>query len=639
MFIPIEEYNEFYDLKDISRKEITTDLIESIRTFREEADLEEMILNAISDPNRTPHGPSEIVDIMTLNLSYRKKMGLAGFVLKGCSFKTVTPENLSHQVYRFRKISDLQFAVLGHIGNLLDPAREEFISTAEDLRVDYTIIDANDFARMAIAYGILCPHDGFRIKEGKCSCGYRVSGDSLNYLQKEALERLRDVHELQQESGLVIMPTGSGKTRIAAIDSKSYEAKRILYIAHTHEILEGAKKEFEHIYGTENVFLGISNHGSDNSNTVNLCTIQSFSKKEEKEIPKYDYAIFDEFHHAAASSYKSLLSKIKPEFLLGLTATPFRGDKVDVIEICNGNVVVNFELRTGINNEILVPYQYHGCFDSIDYSDIKRKALGYTIKDLDKKLVIPERDKGIIDKWISKSNRRPTIAFCCSRKHAERVAESFKKAGITAEPYLGDTPFNQRLSIAERFKNRETEVICSVDVLNEGVDIPFVECLLFLRPTESKRIFFQQLGRGLRKYPGKKNVLVLDFIGNFYNAYKVVEYLNLEPDEKINYFDSRTFRTPKEYLNLPLGCSIEFEDRVIDIFEQQITDPRNINRHNIAQILLLTYERTSKRLGHYASKAEIDRSQILHSGYYSILFGTWKNFQKLYEKQNYNSNK
>lgn len=637
MYISLETYNEFVGLLKFGRDHITDKLITSIRRLKEE-ELEELLLRTLIDPNRTPHGPSEIVDIMTLQLSLRDKGGVAGFVLKGRSFKRITPADISHQVFRLRQITDLKFAVLGHTGSLLDPAREEFIHTASDLGVDYTIIDAVDFARLAVIQGLLCPRDARRVRDGRCRCGYRVSGDHLNALQQDALKQLRITRELGQRAGVIIMPTGSGKTRIAAIDSMRVAAKRILYVAHTHEILDGAEREFAHYYGTEAINRGFRYAESRSHPSVNLSTIQSIALSLARSSPQpYDYVIVDEFHHAAAKSYRRLLSSVKPAFLLGLTATPFRGDKQDVIELCKGNVIVNFELLTGINTGVLVPYRYSGCFDDVDYSQLRTFSGGYTVKDLNKALIIPERDEAIIRKWRSVAEDLPTLAFCCSHEHARRVATAFKSSGVRAAAYLGTTSLEERASLVKRMQYGELNVLCAVDVLNEGIDIPFIECLLFLRPTESKRIFFQQLGRGLRQSPGKERVLVLDFIGNFHNAFRIVEYLGLQPEETIVSESLGQSRTSRQIMNLPIGCVVDFEDRVIDIFANQVLDPKRATRHNIAQILIYLYLRTSKRLGRLATQREIDRYQILHSQFYKMVFGSWERFESLMRSDNYSS--
>ena len=636
MYIPIEKYDQFISLTDISRDKISEKLISAVRGFHEEHDLEELILHNLVDPNRTPHGPVEIVDIMTMQLSYRKRFGVAGFVLKGRSFKRITPADVSHQFFRLRKISDLKFAVFGHTGNLLDEAREEFIHTARDLDVDYTIIDTIDFARLAVIQGVLCPRDAQKIKNGHCQCGYRVKGDHLNILQRDAIKQLQTSHELGQTAGVVIMPTGSGKTRIAAIDSSQIEANRILYVAHTREILDGAEREFAHIFGANAIYRGWEYSEEMASPSVHFSTIQSISRSLDKgRIQPYDYVIVDEFHHAAAKSYRKLITQINPDFLLGLTATPFRGDKQDVVELCKGNVIVSFELRTGIDNGILAPYHYYGCFDDVDYSQLKNFANGYTTNDLNKALIIPERDEAIIKKWRNMAQDLPTLAFCCSHEHAKRMASSFKAQGISAAEYLGTTPREKRTRLIEKLQYGDRKVLYAVDVLNEGIDIPFVECLLFLRPTESKRIFFQQLGRGLRKSPGKDKVFVLDFIGNFHNAYRIVEYLGLQPEETVVVETLGRARTSKQVINLPLGCKVDFDDRVIDIFANQVLDPKRATRHNIAQILIYLYIRTSKRLNHLATPKEIDRMQILHTGFYKMVFGSWEKFEALILKDDH----
>jgi superfamily II DNA or RNA helicase len=625
----LEDYDQFRDLVDFPRNKVNDELIDAARAFKESSDMEELLLKFLSDPNRTPHGPVEIADILTMQLSRRKELGVTGIILKGRSFATITPANISHQVFRLRRLSDLKYALLGHVGNILDEAKEQFIHTAEDLRIDYTIVDVIDFARLAVVSGTLCPRDAKKIQNGQCDCGYRVRGDRLNFLQKDALARLTEDHALKQEAGVVVMPTGSGKTRIAAVDSFEFKSERILYVAHTHEILDGAAKEFSHVFGADAVYDGFAFDSSIPKPSIHLTTIQLISRHIDSiGSAVFDYVIIDEFHHAAAKSYRSLISQIKPLYLLGLTATPFRGDRQDVIELCNGNVIVSFELRTGIDGKILVPYHYYGCFDSVDYSTIPYRATGYSVRDLNKALIIPERDKAIINKWNELASNLSTLAFCCSRKHAIRMSDSFNEAGINAACYLGTTPMDVRSELVEQLRYGELKVLCVVDVLNEGVDIPFVECLLFLRPTESKRIFFQQLGRGLRKSPGKENVIVLDFIGNFYNSCKIVEYTGLVPEEYSS-FNVACARSSKEIINLPIGCEVHFDERVIELFAGQILDPLRATRHNIAQILIFFYRKTSRSLGHPATKREVDRIQLLHAGLYKLVFSSWKNFALL----------
>ena len=168
-----------------------------------------------------------------------------------------------------------------------------------------------------------------------------------------------------------------------------------------------------------------------------------------------------------------------------------------------------------------------------------------------------------------------------------------------------------------------------VDVLNEGVDLPFAECLLFLRPTESKRIFFQQLGRGLRHFVGKERCIVIDFIGNFHNAYRIVEYQGLDPYEDEQSTPGTTFtRTAKDTLNLPAGCLVEFDERVIDVFGHQTLNPAYATRHNIGKILLYQYRKLASRLGRRPSKRDVDMQCLLDSTLYVSVFGSWKDFER-----------
>jgi superfamily II DNA or RNA helicase len=173
-----------------------------------------------------------------------------------------------------------------------------------------------------------------------------------------------------------------------------------------------------------------------------------------------------------------------------------------------------------------------------------------------------------------------------------------------------------------------------VDVLNEGADFPFIECLLFLRPTESKRIFYQQLGRGLRRTVGKSHCLVIDFIGNFKNAYKIVEYQGLLPtDEEEATLPLGRARATREILNLPIGCEVHFEDRVIELFMEQALDPRFATRHNIGRMLLYQYERLRRRLARLPTRKDVNRQCLLDSRLYAQVFGSWKRFEEIAHPQ------
>lgn len=627
----IDDFDSFKAVRDVAPTTMFSGLLEAVRALDEKEEIEPYLRLILHDPNETPHGPAELADIFTHKLSIQKLTGMAAFILKGRSFRTVRPSHVAHQIYRLEKIAGLAIAILAAPGTILDSAKEQFVATAVRLGCNYAIFDANDLARLFIAYGFLCPRDARKIISGRCSCGYSPRNRLLNLFQKDALKALADAHARRQFAGLVVLPPGSGKTRIAAEDALRSGAKHVLYVAHTSEILDVAQSEFEAVFGKNEVQRHETWGGLSTPRHANLTTIQLLSRHISRVVlNKYDYVIVDEFHHAAAPSYRKLLQRASPGFLLGLTATPFRGDRQDIYQLCEGNVLVSFELRDGIDSGVLSPYHYFGCFDDVDYSKIKRYGSRYDIHDLERALIIPRRDRAIVEKWREKAPDKATVAFCCTHEHAKRVAATFNKAGIVSAVYISDTPTDERRSLLDQLANGDIKVLCTVDVFNEGADLPFIECLLFLRPTYSKRIFYQQLGRGLRQYVGKSHCIVIDFIGNFQNAYKIVEYQNLQPFEDSDLVpDFRHARDRKEVLNLPLNCEVHFDERVVKIFADQALDPRNATRHNIGRILLYHYDKLHNQLGHTPTKKEVDRYSMLNSSFYVSVFGSWAAFEQL----------
>jgi superfamily II DNA or RNA helicase len=632
----VDDFDNFSEVRGIPATQIKKAHLDAVRSLDEREELEPYIRAILHDPNDTPHGPAELVDILTHRLTVQKNSGMAAFIIKGRSFPTVRPKDVSHQIYRLEKIADLKIALLVAPGIILDMAKDQFCSTAVRLQCRYAILDAIDLSRLLIAYGFICPRDAKKIVSGRCNCGYSPRKRLLNLFQQDALGALEKSHRRGEPAGLIILPPGSGKTRIAAEDAFRSNAKNVLYLAHTDEILDVAQSEFEAKFSVELVTRHTTFNSLSRPNRVNIATIQMVSRNSGRiRLSEFDYIVVDEFHHAAAHSYRDVLRKSSPNFLLGLTATPFRGDRQDIYKLCNQNVLSSFELRAGIDSGILSPYHYFGCSDDIDYTKIKHNGLRYDIKDLERALVIPSRQNAVIEKWHELAENKITIAFCCSHEHARRAATSFMKAGIDSAAYISTTSVSERRELLQQLANGEIRILCAVDVLNEGADVPFVECLLFLRPTESKRIYYQQLGRGLRMYAGKTHCTVIDFIGNFKNAYKIVEYNSLMPfEQNQGPPDLRSARSPKDVLNLPLNCEVHFDQKIIDIFSDQALDPKNATRHSIGQILFYEFEKIHKYLGRMPTKRDIDRSSRLNSWFYIQVFGTWPKFEALYNAKN-----
>jgi superfamily II DNA or RNA helicase len=631
LLVPLESFDNFREMRDVAAKDLAVALADQMRGLDERNDLEPLLRLILADNAQTPHGPAEIADIFTHTLTLNGKSGMAAFILKGKSFPTVRPVDVSHQIYRLKKIDGLSFAVFAAAGVILDAAKEEFCSTCEQQEVFYAIANAEDLARLFVANGFFCPRDGSRISAGRCNCGYSPSKRFPNLLQQDALRNLKRAHEIRNQAGLVVLPPGSGKTRIAAEDAKQSDAASVLYIAHTDEILDVAQSEFEAVFEKSAVFRMRGPITSTKLGRINLATIQLLSRHVRKLKPEiFDYVVVDEFHHSPARSYRKVLEHLKPNFLLGLTATPFREDRQDIWALCGENTIVNYELRSGIESGILVPYHYYGCFDDVDYSKVTSRAGQFSIRDLERVLVIPERDQAIIEKWRELGEGRKSLAFCCTIRHAKRVAENFRAAGVPTEAYTSELSREQREDLLKRLQTGDLSILTVIDVMNEGADLPYVECLVFMRPTESKRIFFQQLGRGLRRFVGKSHCVVIDFIGNFRNAYRVSEYQGLTPFQDGSAADAiRGHVTARELLNLPLGCEVHFDDRVIDFFTREMLNPAHATRHNIAQILIYEYQKLTRYFKWPPRKKDVNQYSRLGSDFYRLVFGSWEAFERL----------
>ena len=337
-----------------------------------------------------------------------------------------------------------------------------------------------------------------------------------NYMQRAALKELNRYRVMGITRAISICSAGSGKTYLAAFDALNFAPKRLLYIVHEASILKKALETFQSVFGPD-VYCGLYTGQSKEldadflfaTNVLMARDLELFSPD------AFEYIVIDECHHAVADSYKKIIEYFKPEFLLGLTATPERMDNQDVLSLFDGNVPFELRLRDAIINDLIVPFHYYGIRDQmIDYGLPKsqeRKMLAQ---------IADTEHCAFIHDEIEK--RRPegklkALVFCRNITHARQMSEALGEYYKTA--YLtGKNSVGERIRAYNDLQNDscELEVLCSVDILNEGVDIPGINMVVFLRPTESSTIFIQQLGRGLRKFENKPYVTVLDFIGNSY---------------------------------------------------------------------------------------------------------------------------
>ncbi|TDT70475.1 superfamily II DNA or RNA helicase [Hypnocyclicus thermotrophus] len=373
-----------------------------------------------------------------------------------------------------------------------------------------------------------------------------------NIMQTNILKNLKETRKKGNKKAVVIAATGTGKTYLSAFDVKNFNPKKLLFLAHREELLDNGIDSFKKIIKNKNYGKLTMNY-KEFENEYLFATVQTLSKeinlkKYKKE--EFDYIIIDEFHHASSNSYKKIIKYFKPKFLLGLTATPERMDGKDVLEICDYNLVGEIRLKEALEKELLVPFHYFGITDnSINYEKIKNKNNMYDEIDLVKHLNINKRVDFIVEKlklYSFDGDKLKALGFCVNKEHVKYMSIEFNKKGYKTEYLIADNSIKERKNIIKKLKNGEIEIIFCVDIFNEGIDIPEINTLLFLRPTESMTIFIQQLGRGLRKSKDKHFVTILDFIGNYRKNY-ILPYAieknlvgndtNIIKDLKRNYLD------------------------------------------------------------------------------------------------------
>lgn len=418
--------------------------------------------------------------------------------------------------------------------------------------------------------------------------------------QIEALYGLEQSREEGFDKGLVVAATGIGKTYLAAFDSIDYS--KVLFVAHRQEIIKQAAQSFKNVRNTDDIGF-FYNSQKDNENSLIFALVQTLGKDEylnEKWFPRdcFDYIVVDEFHHAVSSNYKKIIDYFKPKFLLGLTATPERLDSKDVFSICDYNMVYEVRLTEAINKGWLVPFRYYGIYDNtVDYTEVDFKNGKYNDKQLEEALMLNKRAELILNHYNKYQSKR-TIGFCTSRSHAEYMAKYFSENGIEASAvYSGEMGeySEDRNEALSRLTSGELKVIFSVDMFNEGLDVPGIDMVMFLRPTQSPTVFLQQLGRGLRKYKDKSYLNVLDFIGN----YKKADLLPFLLSGK-EYSTVESKRGAVKGENYPDDCIVDFDFRLVDIFKNMAQKQMKIEER-----VFEDYLRVKEELGHRPSRVEL----------------------------------
>jgi len=406
-----------------------------------------------------------------------------------------------------------------------------------------------------------------------------------NLMQRQALKEIARYRSMGADKALVVAATGSGKTYLAAFDALNFQAKKVLFVVHKDIILEEAMKTFMKVFQTSRTY-GMYTGQSKNtdadfvfaSNQMLALHLDLFAKDE------FDYIVIDEVHHATASTYQKIMSHFKPQFYLGLTATPDRMDEQSIYDLFGKNVPYDLRLREALENDLIVPFHYYGIKDSlVDFKDdLTSEGVRRIVMELSS-----EANCEFVASEIEK-HRGPgklkCVAFCRNIEHARLMEQGMGRLGYTCVSLTGRNSTGERMKVFQDLQDEKNplSIVFCVDILNEGIDVPSMNMVLFLRPTESSTIFIQQLGRGLRKYEGKPYLTVLDFIGNSYTR-SVQIALALGSLSKSGMVDKRTLldhvRTNFSEIGIP-GVKIEIDPQSREEILQSI-ERTNFNRFDL----------------------------------------------------------
>ena len=401
----------------------------------------------------------------------------------------------------------------------------------------------------------------------------------LRDYQQEAIDNLKKMREDGKTIALLYHATGVGKTITAATDAKAVGG-RTLFLVNALKLASQAKDTFAKVW-PEATLGEYTGSQKDVSQTVIFATVQSISKDLEKFSPTdFDYLIVDECHHAAANTYQKIFTYFHPKFILGLTATPERSDGEDMLELFQ-NVAHKMDLKTAVERGVLVPIRCIRVKTNIDLTDVRINGIKYNSQDLESKLFIPERNQLIVDTYLKYVNGKKTVIFCASVDHAAEIAKLLRDNGVKAEAVSGRDCVEVREKILKDYETGSTNVLCACDLLNEGWDSPHTTVLFMARPTMSKTIYLQQLGRGTRRCPGKEDLLVIDFVDNAnmfnmpYSLHRVLDIAKyqpmayvLAPENKRKLDQDMLFQgeKPEAWLDVPIDVS-DYE--IIDLFNWQ----------------------------------------------------------------------
>jgi superfamily II DNA or RNA helicase len=428
------------------------------------------------------------------------------------------------------------------------------------------------------------------IEIGKTVQAKKQTGIQLNKMQRQALEALSKLRESGKDKAILISATGTGKTYLSAFDAFEFKPKKFLFLIHRENVAKRALKSFQKVFG-EGTSMGLyTGHKRELKSDFIFATIQTFSKDQHlnKFDPTYfDYIVVDEVHRAGADSYTKVLDYFKPKFLLGMSATPERNDSFNIFKLFDYNIAYEIRLKQAMEEDMLCPFHYFGISEIMVGGEILDDKADFA------KLTSKERIKHIaknVEFYGYSGDRVRGLIFCSQKEEAKFLSNQFNEIKNKGNNYrtvalTGESSEEDRQNAIDRLEQEEydngLDYIFTVDIFNEGVDIPKVNQVVMLRPTQSAIIFIQQLGRGLRKAPDKEYVIVLDFIGNYANNYMIS--IALSGDRTYNKDNLRKFVT--EGSSIIPGCSTVNLDKITrnKIFE-------SIDKARFSQLILLKSE-------------------------------------------------
>lgn len=441
-----------------------------------------------------------------------------------------------------------------------------------------------------------------------------------NKMQLAALSQIQAVREAGNDRGLVISATGTGKTYLSAFDVRSFQPKRMLFVVHREQILNKAKEDFKRVLGgiEEEFGMYVGNSKQIDKRYV-FASIQTLSKKEnllQFDPEDFDYILIDEVHKAGAASYQRVIDYFKPQFLLGMTATPERTDDFNIYELFKYNIAYGIRLQEALEEDMLCPFHYFGVTDFEIDGEVIDDATVLT------KLVTEEGVDHIINKisyYGYSGDSVRGLMFCSRKDEAEKLSNLLNNRGLRTVALTGDDSQEERARQVTQLENGLLDYILTVDILNEGIDIPSINQVVMLRQTQSSIIFIQQLGRGLRKHASKDYVTIIDFIGNYTNNYLIP--IALSGDRSLNKDNVR--RRTKDTSYIKGVSTVNFEE----IAKKRIFSSINSSNLTSLRILRDAYIELKNKIGRipfltdYIENHSIDPVVIAdkHSNYYQFL--------------------